>query len=252
MASPRWPVVWIAGASTGIGRALAEGLAAKGSRVAVSARSADKLASLAAAYPGIAVYPLDVTDAAATADVIARIEADLGPIDLAVLAAGAWTPLTVEEFTADIFREINAVNYLGVTNAVAVLAPLMAKRGRGHLAWIASVAGYVGLPKAAAYGPTKAALINLAECLAPELQAKGVTVSVVNPGFVDTPLTRKNDFPMPFLMTPEEAAKRTIEGLEAGQFEIAFPRRMVALLKSLRQLPYPALFALLRRGVLKG
>jgi short-subunit dehydrogenase len=252
MTSPRWPVVWIAGASTGIGRALAEALAAKGSRVAVSARSAEKLKALAAAHPNVSVYPLDVTDAAATAETIARIEADLGAIDLAILAAGAWTPLTIQALTAEAFRDTNAVNYLGVTNAVAVLAPAMAKRGHGHLAWIASVAGYVGLPKAAAYGPTKAALINLAECLAPELQAKGVTVSVVNPGFVDTPLTRKNDFPMPFIMSPEEAARRTIEGLEAGQFEIAFPKRMVAMLKGLRQLPYPALFALLKRGVLKA
>ena len=252
MAAPRWPVVWIAGASTGIGRALAEALAAGGSQVAVSARSAEKLDAISAAHPNVKAYPLDVTDAEATAETIARIEADLGPIDLAILAAGAWTPLTLENLSAEVFRTTNAVNYLGVTNAVAVLAPAMAARGRGHLAWIASVAGYVGLPKAAAYGPTKAALINLAECLAPELQAKGVTVSVINPGFVDTPLTQKNDFPMPFIISPEEAARRTIEGLEAGQFEIAFPKRMVAMLKGLRQLPYPALFALLRRGVLKA
>lgn len=252
MAAPRWPVVWIAGASTGIGRALAEALAAGGSQVAVSARSAEKLDAISAVHPNVKAYPLDVTDAEATAETIARIEADLGPIDLAILAAGAWTPLTLESLSAEVFRTTNAVNYLGVTNAVAVLAPAMAARGRGHLAWIASVAGYVGLPKAAAYGPTKAALINLAECLAPELQAKGVTVSVINPGFVDTPLTQKNDFPMPFIISPEEAARRTIEGLEAGQFEIAFPKRMVAMLKGLRQLPYPALFALLRRGVLKA
>jgi short-subunit dehydrogenase len=245
-------VVWIAGASTGIGRALAEALAAGGSQVAVSARSAEKLDAISAVHPNVKAYPLDVTDAEATAETIARIEADLGPIDLAILAAGAWTPLTLESLSAEVFRTTNAVNYLGVTNAVAVLAPAMAARGRGHLAWIASVAGYVGLPKAAAYGPTKAALINLAECLAPELQAKGVTVSVINPGFVDTPLTQKNDFPMPFIISPEEAARRTIEGLEAGQFEIAFPKRMVAMLKGLRQLPYPALFALLRRGVLKA
>ncbi|MFO1088598.1 MAG: SDR family NAD(P)-dependent oxidoreductase [Hyphomicrobiales bacterium] len=251
-APPRWPVVWIAGASTGIGRSLALQLAAKGCRVAVSARSREKLDALCAEQPRLSAYPLDVTDAAAVAETIAVVERDLGPIDLAILAAGAWTPMTIDTLSADVFRDTNAVNYLGVTNAVSILAPLMARRGKGHLAWIASVAGYVGLPKAYAYGPTKAALINLAESLAPELESKGVAVSVINPGFVETPLTAKNDFPMPFLMSPDEAARRTIEGLEARQFEIAFPRRMVALLKGLRQLPYPALFAVLRRGVLKG
>lgn len=251
-AAPRWPVVWIAGASTGIGRELALQLAAQGSRVAVSARSSDKLSALVTENPRIAAFPLDVTDASAVAATIEAVERDLGAIDLAILAAGTWTPLSIETLTAEIFRETAAVNYLGVTNAVAVLAPAMARRGTGHLAWIASVAGYVGLPKAYAYGPTKAALINLAESLAPELQAKGVTVSVINPGFVETPLTAKNDFPMPFLISPAEAARRTLAGLEAGQFEIAFPRRMVALLKSLRQLPYPALFALLKRGVMKA
>jgi short-subunit dehydrogenase len=119
------------------------------------------------------------------------------------------------------------------------------------VAWIASVAGYRGLPKAAAYGPTKAALINLAESLKPELEADGVQVSVINPGFVRTPLTAQNDFPMPFLMEADEAARRSIAGLAAGRFEIAYPRRFVALLKFARLLPYRLYFALIRRSVLK-
>ncbi len=115
----------------------------------------------------------------------------------------------------------------------------MMARGAGHLSWIASVAGYVGLPKAAAYGPTKAALINLGECLYPEMRRKGVKVSVVNPGFVETPLTAQNDFEMPFLMKADEAARRTIAGLASGRFEVAYPRRFAAILKAARLLPIP-------------
>ena len=129
----------------------------------------------------------------------------------------------------------------------------MIARRSGHLSWIASVAGYIGLPKAAAYGPTKAALINLAESLYPEMREKGVSVSVINPGFVETPLTQQNDFEMPFLMKPEDAARRTIEGLAAGRFEVAYPRRFVAILKSRAASALSAvLLAHRARAVLKG
>jgi predicted ABC-type transport system involved in lysophospholipase L1 biosynthesis ATPase subunit len=150
------------------------------------------------------------------------------------------------------FAHMMGTNSMGVVNCVAALAPGMMARGSGHLSWIASVAGYVGLPKAAAYGPTKAALINLAESLEPEMGLKGVAVSVINPGFVETPLTAQNDFPMPFLMKADDAARRTIAGLAAGKFEIAYPRRFVAILKALRLLPYPLFFRLIRRAVLKN
>jgi short-subunit dehydrogenase len=143
-------------------------------------------------------------------------------------------------------------NYMGVVNCLAALGPRMIARRSGHLSWIASVAGYMGLPKAAAYGPTKAALINLAESLYPEMREKGVLVSVINPGFVETPLTQQNDFEMPFLMKPEDAARRTIEGLAAGRFEVAYPCRFVAILKSVRLLPYPLFFKLMARAVLKS
>jgi short-subunit dehydrogenase len=239
--------VWITGASTGIGRAIAQQLAAAGIAVAASARSAEKLAELGA---GIRAYPLDVTDAAAVAATIEKIERELGPIDLAVLGAGAYAPLTISQFRVENFSTTMTVNYLGVVNALAALVPAMIARRGGHVSWIASVAGYRGLPKAAAYGPTKAALINLAESLKPELQAEGVTVSVINPGFVATPMTAQNDFPMPFLMSPEDAARRAIAGLDARKFEIAFPTRFVVLLKIARILPYAWYFALVRRFVL--
>lgn len=244
-----WKVAWITGASTGIGRELALQLSARGVRVAASARSAEKLAALG---PSVLAIPLDVTDAAACRAAVDRIESELGPIDLAVLGAGTYSPVAVDALDPTVFAAMMDTNYMGVVNCLSALAPRMMARGRGHLSWIASVAGYMGLPKAAAYGPTKAALINLAECLAPEMKLKGVLVSVINPGFVATPLTAQNDFEMPFLMQPDEAARRTIAGLAQGRFEIAYPRRFVAILRTLRALPYPVFFSLITRFVLKG
>jgi len=218
-------------------------------KVAASARSAEKLAGLG---DGVLPVPLDVTDAAACAAAVERIESTLGPIDLAVLGAGTYAPVAVDDIQPATFATMMNTNYMGVVNCLAALAPRMIARKAGHLSWIASVAGYMGLPKAAAYGPTKAALINLGESLYPELKLKGVNVSVINPGFVATPLTAQNDFEMPFLMQPADAARRSIEGLAAGRFEIAYPTRFVAILKSIRALPYPLFFRLITRGVLKA
>lgn len=250
MATPlRWKTAWITGASTGIGRDIALQLAAAGVKVAASARSVEKLKDLG---PGILPIPLDVTDSAACRDAVERIERELGPIDLAVFGAGTYSPVAIDDLDPQRFSHMMTTNYMGVVNCIAALAPRMMDRRAGHLSWIASVAGYVGLPKAAAYGPTKAALINLAESLYPEMKLKGVSVSVINPGFVETPLTAQNDFEMPFLMTSVDAARRTIDGLAAGRFEVAYPRRFVAILKSLRLLPYPLFFKLITRSVLKA
>lgn len=242
-----WKLVWITGASTGIGREVALQLAARGVSVAVSARSAEKLSDIG---PNVKPYPLDVTDVAAVQKTITRIEHELGPIDMALMAAGAYEALDVNAFSPEPFVKMIEVNFMGVVNCIAGLLPVMRARKRGRIAWIASVAGYRGLPKAAGYGPTKAALINLAESLAPELAQQGISVSVVNPGFVSTPMTAKNDFPMPFLMNPQDAARRTIEGLAAGKFEVAYPTRFVAILKLLRVLPYRLYFWLIKSTVL--
>ena len=244
-----WKVVWITGASTGIGREIALQLAAQGVTVAASARNSDKLASLG---PGIKPYPLDVTDRQAILATVEKIERELGPIDLAVMAAGTYSPLDVEKFDVAFFETAMTTNYLGVVNCLSVLLPPMLSRRRGHVAWIASVAGFVGLPKAAAYGPSKAALINLAESLKADLELRGVTVSVVNPGFVETPMTAPNDFPMPFLMQAPEAARLTIEGLKRRRFEISYPWRFVLIMKLARLLPYPLFFRLIRKSILRA
>lgn len=232
-----WTCVWITGASSGIGAELALQLARSGVTVAVSARSADKLATLAVREPRIKPYPVDVTDRAAMAETAARIAAELPPIDLAVLNAGIGSFASPSRFSAEKAAAMMAVNYLGAANALEPLIPMMIARGRGHLAFVASVAGYRGMSKAAAYGASKAAVINLAESLAIDLGGRGVTVSVVNPGFVDTPMTEGNPFPMPFLMPVDEAAGRIIRGLASKRFEVAFPWPLVAMLKLGRLIP---------------
>lgn len=246
-----WQVAWITGASSGIGAEMARQLADSGVTVAITARTRSALDEMSKAQPNLRAYPADVTDAQQLSEVLARIEQELGAVDLVVAGAGTYRPVALDTFSPDPFRRMVDTNYMGVINVLSAVLPVFRGRRKGHVAWIASVAGYRGLPKAAAYGPTKAALINLAESLKPELEADGITVSVINPGFVRTPLTAQNDFEMPFLMEAPEAARRSIAGLARGRFEIAFPARFVVILKLARLLPYRLYFALIRRAVLK-
>jgi len=244
-------VVWIIGASSGIGKALAEIYAGRGAKVAVSARSADALDAVAGSAANIHAYPLDIADADAVPETVRRIEAELGPIDLAIQSAAMWSQMGVDEFDTAKIRKSMEVNYGGTINVVgALIGPMMQRRG-GHIAIIASVAGYVGLPQSLAYGPTKAALISFAESLKPDLDRYNVAVSVVNPGFVETPMTAANDFEMPFILQPDDAARRIVRGLDGGKFEIAFPWQLVSSLKALRKLPYSAFFGVTRRMIEK-
>ncbi|WP_340119519.1 SDR family NAD(P)-dependent oxidoreductase [Pelagibius sp. 7325] len=242
--------VWITGASSGLGAALAGRLARDGQSVALSARSADKLDALAGkcAGPGsLHAVPLDIEDAEATRAAVARIEAELGPIGQAVLNAGTHQPVDPRALKVEDFRKLVEVNLMGTVNCLAAVLPPMLARRRGRVAIVASVAGYRGLPTAAAYGMTKAGLINLAEALRVELAPSGIAVQIVNPGFVRTPLTDRNPFPMPFLMEPEDAAEAFFKGLRSDRFEIAFPRRLVWIMKLLRCLPAPLAFAVTSR-----
>ena len=241
-----YSVIWITGASSGIGLELAKLYGAAGARVAISARSADTLAEMSDQHAGLHAFPVDVTDPEAMVATHNAITDQLGPIDLAVLNAGTWTPTTVKNFSIDKMRRTIDVNYMGVVHALDPLIPDMMKRGAGHISLVASVAGYRGLPKSMSYGPTKAALINLAETLKIDLGKHGVRVSVINPGFVDTPMTAKNDFPMPFIMTSEEAAQRMKRGLDGSGFEVVFPKRFAAILKSARIMPYRMYFWFVR------
>jgi short-subunit dehydrogenase len=241
-----WRTAWITGASSGIGRELAKVLAARGVKVAASARSADKLADLARAQKGVAPLPLDVLDAPAVAEAVRSIEGTLGPIDLAVLNAGIWEPMSARNFSAAKAAHSMAVNYMGLVNGIEALLPRMLERRSGHIALMASLAGYRGLGKAAAYGPSKAAAINLAESMRINLEGSGVVVSVINPGFVETPMTADNTFPMPFIVPVDAAVRRIVRGLEKGKFEITFPWQLAAMMKVARVMPYGMFFWYMR------
>lgn len=239
---------WVTGASSGIGRALALRLAREGWTVAASARNAEALAHLAAEMPGsIRAFPLDVTDAEAVSATVAAIEAALGPFDLAILNAGSYARDSAVGFDATAFRATIDVNLMGSVHCLAAVMPGMIARQAGHIMVVSSVAGYVGLPGAASYGASKAALINMCEALYPELEAQKVRLTVICPGFVDTELTRKNDFPMPFMISSDEAVDHILRGLRSRRFEVAFPWKMVLSMKLLRALPATLFFAVTRR-----
>lgn len=239
-------IVWITGASSGIGKALALELAQRGWRVAVSARSAEALDALAASDPNgrIRAFAGDVTDAPRMAEVVETIERDMGPIAIAVLNAGVYLPVRAVPFEPAKFRTSFEVNLMGTVNSLAPLIPRMTERKSGQIWITSSVAGYGGLPTSAAYGATKAGLINMAASLKFDLDLHGVHIGVINPGFVDTPATANNPFEMPFLMKVEDAAKRIADGFAQPRFEITFPRRFAFMLKAVNLLPYDWAIAL--------
>lgn len=250
-ARPGDGIAWITGASSGIGEALAERLVALGWKVAVTARSAGSLEALrerVADSPGeILVMPGDVTDAARMAAIVAELETEHGPVALAVLNAGVYLPVDGTAPDLDAFHASFDVNLKGTANALVPLVAAMKPRRRGQIALVASVAGYSGLPTSAAYGATKAGLINLAEAMKFDLDRLGILIQIVSPGFVDTPATKDNPFPMPHLMPVDAAADALIDGLGGTSFEISFPKRFTRQLKFLRLLPYRLYFPLMAR-----
>jgi NAD(P)-dependent dehydrogenase (short-subunit alcohol dehydrogenase family) len=249
-ARPDDGLAWVTGASSGIGRQVALDLARAGWTVAVTARREEELARLAReAPPGqILVAAADVTDAEAIAAAASRVEAESGrPIALAILNAGTYVPDSAQGFDLKAFATQVNVNLIGTANALAAVMPGMIARRSGQIAIVSSVAGYRGLPRAIAYSATKAALIAMSESLKFDLDRAGVMITLVNPGFVKTPLTDRNDFPMPFLMRVEDASRRIIEGLARGRFEVCFPRRFAYILKTMRILPYALYFPIVGR-----
>ncbi len=239
--------VWIIGASSGIGAALAAALLQRGALVAVSARRADALRALADGREEARVLAFDFNDDEAFAAASDDLFKTWGGIDLVVFSAGAYAPMRAWQLDADDIDRLLAINLRAPMAAAARLIPQLLKQGSGALAFVSSVAGYRGLPKAAAYGPTKAALINFAETLYLDLAPRGLSVYLINPGFVATPMTAANDFAMPALISPQQAAEEILAGFGRGSFEIHFPRRFTYWLKLLRMLPYSIYFALVRR-----
>ncbi|MGZ8291275.1 MAG: SDR family NAD(P)-dependent oxidoreductase [Telluria sp.] len=239
--------IWVIGASTGIGQATAERLHALGATVALSARSA---ASLQAGVSGMAraiAVPLDVTDHVSVMNAGERIVREWGGFDLVLLVAGGYNEMRASAFDLNAANALVDLNLRGAFNCIDVVLPQLLKQGTGGIGIVASVAGFGGLPKALVYGPTKAALINLSESLYLDLRPRGIAVYQVNPGFVATPLTANNDFPMPALMSAGDAALALVDGLEKGQFHIHFPRRFTNTLRLARLLPYRLYFWLVHK-----
>lgn len=243
-------VVWITGASAGIGAAVAEELARRGATVVATARREDALAALAARAAGIGAKPGDITDADEMRRIAGEIVAEQGRIDIALLNAGTYRPVLPEDFSPELFRPHVEVNIMGTVNCIAAALPDMRRRDAGRIAVVASVTGFASLPMASAYGASKAFLISMCDSLRADLagERSGVEVTVVAPGFVRTDLTEQNDFEMPFVIEAPEAARIIADGLEAGDAEIAFPRRMSVAMKTIgRWLPAP-----LRRRYVAG
>lgn len=233
--------VWIVGASSGIGQATAQALLAQGARVVVSARNGAALQAFAAQHPRCRALALDATDSAAVQQAATELLAQ-GPLDCVVYCAGHYEPMRADDLNLPTLKRHCNVNYLGALYLLDAVLPALRARGQGHVSLVGSVAGYGGLPHSLAYGPTKAALINLAEALYLDLHPLGLGVSIINPGFVQTPLTAQNDFAMPALLTPAQAAQAIVQGWAQGRFEIHFPKRFTLWLKLLRLLPYRAYF----------
>lgn len=245
---------WITGAGKGIGRAVVLAYARRGWTVAASARTSADLESLrdAAVATGlkgrIVPFVNDVTNHDAVKLTFKQIEADLGRLGQIIFNAGAHVANSPETFLVAPFRTLMEVNYMGAVNGLAAVLPTLIDRRAGHVAVVSSVAGYRGLPNASAYGATKAALINMCGSLKIQLDSKGVALSVINPGFVRTPWTDKNEFPMLFLMEPEAAAEAIYHGMPSKRFEIAFSTPFVLILKTLQMLPYGVYFWLVRKA----
>lgn len=235
--------VWLVGASTGIGAALARELDRRGARLAVSARSLDALRALD--IDSARWLPCDVTDMDSLAAAHRALMDEWPRLDLVVYLAGDYVPMRAHSFDLRRAEQVVAVNFTGAMRLAATVLPDL--HAGGGIAFVASVAGYRGLPEALCYGPGKAALIHFGECLYLDLAARGIGVWVINPGFVRTRLTARNDFAMPALLTPEQAARAIVAGFRAGNFEIHFPKRFTCVLKLLSLLPRRLYFALIRR-----
>jgi NAD(P)-dependent dehydrogenase (short-subunit alcohol dehydrogenase family) len=226
-----WKTAWVTGASSGLGREIALRLSAGGCRVAISARSADKLAAMEREHAGLVAVPFDVKDSAAAARAATEVVARFGPPDLVLLNAGIGVFKSAARLDADLFRDAFETNVIGMGNVLAAILPAMVERGSGHVALMGSLAGYRGFPYAIHYAPTKAAIRSMADCLRFDVGRKGLDVTIINPGYIETPLTEKNENPMPGLMPLAPAIDRIMAGLVARKFEIAFPWHMALLVK---------------------
>ena len=241
--------IWITGASSGIGKALSEKFASEGWKVAISARRKEILDEMAKTN-NIFSYPLDITNQDQTNDVFAKIINDFNNLDLCVFSSGTYDPKLEQEINIKQNKFVMDTNFFGVLHCIKSVEKYFKNKKNGHISIVSSVAAYRGLPNSSGYGPSKAALTNLTESLYFDFKKHNVRISLVSPGFIKTPLTDKNEFPMPFIKSPEFAAEKMFNGLTKSKaFEIHFPKALTLILKFLRILPYKIYLFLIDKSV---
>ena len=230
--------IWITGASSGIGKAVAEKFALEGWKVAVSARRKEILDNMAN-NENIFSFPLDVTNQDQVKDISSKIIDEFSGLDLCVFSSGTYDPKLEQEINIKQNKFVMETNFFGVLYCIKSVEKYFKDKQKGHISIVSSVAAYRGLPNSSGYGPSKAALTNLSESLYFDFKKHNVRISLISPGFIKTPLTDKNEFSMPFIKTPEFAAEKIFNGLTRSKvFEIHFPKELTLLLKFFRVLPY--------------
>ena len=239
----RGKTYWIIGASEGLGRELAYQLGISGANLILSARNEARLHDLAASLNNASPLQLDVSDRSS----VSRACADLPPVDGVIYCAGSYDPMAAKDWHADAFETMAAVNFLGAARVLGNILPNFIERNRGHVVLIGSLAGFRGLPSAIGYGATKAALMHLAENIYADLRGTGVTVQIINPGFIKTRLTRKNSFHMPQIMPADEAARHVIRAMKSKRFSTSFPRPFAWMFTWGRFLPSALFYRLFPR-----
>ena len=241
-------VIWITGGSTGIVKALALKFANNGWTVAISARRENLLKEIEDKHQNIKSFPLDVNDKEKCKSVFENIKKELGDIEICFFSTGTWDPKKEKEIDVEQIENVFKVNFFGTLNCIKAVETHFRERGKGIITIVSSIAGYKGLPNSSGYGPSKAALSNLAESLHFDFGRYGVRVCLVSPGFIKTPMTDKNDFKMPFLKTPEFSADKIYDGLINGSnFEIHYPKELTLILKFLKIIPDRLYFYLIRK-----
>ena len=241
-------VIWITGASTGIGKALAIKFSQNGWKVAISARREALLNEIVSENKNIFAFPFDVTDKDKCNSTFNLIKNKFDNIDLCVFSTGTWDPKKEKEIDVEQIENVMKINFFGTLNCIKSVESYFKTRGYGQISIVSSIAGYRGLPNSTGYGPSKSALNNLAESLYFDFKRHGVRVSLISPGFIKTPMTDKNDFKMPFLKSPEFAAEKIYNGLvNSKSFEIDFPKQLTITLKLLKILPIKLYFKIVEK-----
>ncbi len=230
--------IWITGASSGIGKALAVKFAKEGWKVAISARRKNLLDEIAT-DENIFAYPLDVEDENQIKNIFDKILEDFKDLDICVFCSGTYNRKSEKKIDNIQIKKTFNINFFGVVDCIKTVEDFFKNRKKGHLSIVSSIAGYRGLPNSSGYGPSKAALTNFTESIYFDFKKYNVSISLISPGFIKTPMTDTNDFPMPFIKTPEFAAEKIFNGLtKKSSFEIHFPKALTLLLKFFRILPY--------------